>query len=826
MLKNYFKIALRNLRRNKLFSFINISGLAVGLSVCILILFYVRFERSFDQFNTKENRIYRVWTRMKTPEGQTHLSAASPMPLGKALKENIPGVVAYTRLYVFQDLVKTTADVEGHPGRIMMADPDFFRIFDFKLLRGNRKTVFSKPNSIVLTPGMASRFFGKKDPLQQTLSVKLGNHYQEFDVTGIIQKSPANSSLKYSMLIPFSNARYMFSERMRHSWSLIFGSTYILFQNRIQPGQLTGKLNAMIRQEQGSHYRKGSFSLGFQPLSDVHLDTKYPQVIAEVTNPVYAYILAVIALLVLAIACINFITLSVSQSTSRAREVGIRKTIGAERKHLMLQSWGEAFLITAIAMCLGIVLSLITLPLFNRLTGIVLTFRFTWFIPLTFFGLTFLVSLIVGIYPALILSGMHPGEILRGKLTPIMHGENKGYFYKSMVVFQFILSLTLIIATFIVHSQMNYIQTTNLGYNKNELVVLPAGFSSQPGGPGTHIDSLVDKSRIRRDLLRTKLQSQNGIENISATVFTPVQSLGWYDIGFKDNQGHEQYVHFNVIDENFLSTMGIKLVKGHGFSRNDISDQQDGIIVNQILVKQFGWKHPIGKRLPGSEFGNNQVIGVVKDFHYESLYKPIKPLVLAMNPRPILSGVNWMVMHSPPQPRYMIRLHSGNLPATMSRIRKTWTKIVPGSPFKYSFVDAALDRQYRQSERFSEIVTTGSILAIILACLGLFGLSSLLVVRRTKEIGIRKVLGASVTGIVVLLSEDFLKLVGIGFLIAVPIAWYAMHRWLENFAYHIHIGVWTFVLAGLLAMVIALLTVSWQSIKAAVANPVESLRNE
>ena len=826
MFRNYLKIALRNLRRNKLYSFINIAGLAVGLSVCILILLYVQFEWSFDTFNTKSDRIYRAWTNIKTSDGQSHRGAMTPLPLGQALKDNIPGVEATTRLYAFQDLVKTQSEAEGHTGQFIMADPAFFNIFDFKLLQGDRSTVFSRPNSIVLTPEMARRFFGNKDPLQQTLSIKIGEQYREFSVTGIIETPPANSSIRYQMLIPFSNANYMFAD-LEHSWfPKISSATYVLFQKGVQPNQLTEKTDALVRQELGDQYQKGRYTIGFQPLTDIHLDTRYGEVIASVTNPAYAYILAVIALLVLVIACVNFITLSVSQSTSRAKEIGIRKTIGAARRNLMFQSWGEALLITGFALALGVILSALFLPFFNNLVDTTLSLNFTWLKLFSIIGIAFSVSLMVGVYPALVLSGLHPSEILRGKLKTINGVGRQDHFHKGMVIFQFTLSMALIIATFIVHNQMNYVRTTNLGYNKDELVVLPSGFS-RLGGLKSHLfNSQIENSRLRRDLLETKLQSIPGVKKISATVFTPVQLSGWYNLAFKDDHGQQQKFHFNIVDTNFLSTMGIKLLEGKGFTKNNLSDQQDGIIVNQALVRHFGWKNPIGKRLPGPAFENHKVIGVVQDFHYQSLYTPIEPLVLAMNPELIMHGINRIMILTTQQPRYLVRLHSDNLPATMNQLKKVWAEVTPGTPFDYTFVDQALDQQYRQSEHFSEIVTTGSILAIILACLGLFGLSSLMVVRRTKEIGIRKVLGASVTSVTFLLSRDFLQLVGIGFLIAIPIAWYFMNRWLQNFAYHIHIGIGIFALAGVLAMVIALLTVSWQSVRAAIANPVESIRNE
>jgi putative ABC transport system permease protein len=824
MLKNYLKISFRNLYKNKIYSLINIAGLAVGLSVCILILTYFQFEWSFDSFHTKADQIYRVWT-MRQRHGQTDLKPGAYMQLGSELQANLPGIDATTRLYAFDVLAKTSSEEKGHPEEVMMVDPSFFNIFDFKLIKGNKNTVFSNPKSLVLTPEMAHRFFGEGDPLQQSLFLKIGDQYEDFVVTGIIKNAPVNSSLQYNMLIPFANAKDLFPDYMTHNLAFVSSATYVLLHKGIHPEQLKGKLDDMMRQELGEDYTSGRYTIGFQPLKDIHLDTRFPQGFAKVSNPTYAYILAIIALLVLAIACINFITLAISQTASRAKEVGIRKTIGAERKDLIFQLLGDAFLTTVFSIVVGVALSELFRPLFYRLTEVALPLDFSYVRLLSLIGLTIFVSLIIGIYPALELSGLHPVEILRGKL---MISGNRGHFYQVMVIFQFTISIVLIIATVIVHNQMNFVRTTNLGYNKDELVVFPSGFESgsKPGKTSPIDNEMVDASRVRRQLLETKLESFRGIQEVSASSYSPVQISGWYRGFFEDNQGQQQEFHFNIIDTHFLTTMGIKLVEGRDFSDSSLSSQQNGIIVNQALVQHFGWKHPLGMRLPGPGFENQSVIGVTEDFHYQSLYTPVEPLVLAMNPQLVLNGIDGIRMDTPPSPRYTIKMHTDNIPTAMNELRKVWSEVAPGVPFNYTFVDVALDQQYRQSQRFSDIVVIGSALAIFLACLGLFGLTSLNTVRRTKEIGIRKVFGATVTGVVAMLSKDFLKLVLIGFAFAIPISWYAMNLWLQNFAYHIHIGIWAFLLAGALAMLIALITVSWQSIKTALANPVDALRNE
>ncbi|HKI43931.1 MAG TPA: ABC transporter permease [Balneolales bacterium] len=820
MIRNYFKIALRNLKRHKLYSFINIAGLSVGLTVCILILMYVQFQLSFDQFNSKSNRIYRAWEKESYASGEKHFNVATPVPLGPTLKQDIPEVEAVTRLYAFNDVVKSSNDQQATPEPVMMVDPSFLKIFDFNLLRGNKNTVFDKPNSVVITPEIAKQFFGQRDPIEQTLSIKTGDKVTNFVVSGIIKAPPANSSLQFQILIPFSNVSLFFNQRNQHSWFNVSVETYVLLNKGVTPEQLTGKLAAMMKQTLGDDYSRSHYTVGLQPLTDIHLNIKYPEAIALVSNPVYSYILAVIALLILAIVCINFMTLSISRSAFRGKEVGIRKTIGAERRQLMMQFWGEAFLVTVIGLAVSCVLATLFLPLFNQLAGIRLVLSFSWQTILIIGGSALLISLISGIYPALIISGLHPSEVLKGK---IKIAGNKSFFRRGMIVLQFALSIVLIIGTIIINQQMEYVRTTDLGYKKDELVVLPSGFKP---GPNTPVSKVFEEAQRRKQLLETRLNSIRGIREISACIYTPAQSSGWFNADFTDNQGQRYDFHFNVVDANFLSTIDAKMVEGRFFSKQNTSDEHRGIVVNEALVRQFGWKNPIGKRLPGPRFKNHQVIGVISDFHYQSLHTSIKPLVLIMNPDLIFSGIENISAVYPPSARYIIRLHTDNMPATITQLKQAWKEVAPAVPFEYTFVDNTLDNQYRQEEQLGNIVMWGSLLAIILACLGLFGLSVFSAQQRTKEIGIRKVLGSSVAKIVVLLSKDFLKLVGIGFLIAIPVAWFAMNRWLENFAYHIHIGPGIFLLAGAIALLIALATVSWQSIRAAIEDPVNSLRNE
>ena len=821
MLKNYLKIAVRNLTKDKLYSVINIFGLAVGIACCILIGLYVQNDWSFDQFHSKSDRLYRAWEQETRHDGHKVLNTSTPIPLGQALESNIPEVESTTYLYSTSSLVQTSDRSDALNQQLIITGADFFKMFDFKLLQGDPATVFDNPQSVVLTKETAQRFFGNKDPMQKTLQVRLGSDFYNFTVTGIIEKAPSNSSLKYHMLLPKENLKKVITEKHRQSWFNIFGTTYVLLKKGANPSQLKSKFGSMMQGILGDDvYQKTQFTIGLQPITDIHHNTDFPKGLATVSDPAYAYILGAIALLILLIACVNFMTLSISKSSSRAQEVGIRKTIGALRQHLMYQFWGEALLMTLLALGLGITFAEILLPFFNELSGTSLQFEYTTLSVAAMLGGALLISLIAGIYPALILSGFQPVQVLKGRLNL---SSDKSLFRKTMVVIQFSLSIALIIGTLIVHKQLNYVQQKDLGYQKDKIVVIDSGIS---GDPKTPLSKIVDAASKRKKLFQTKLNGTPEVSELAVSSYTPVQMGGWFRLGFRDSQDQERSIHGNIVDADFIPTLGIKVLEGRNFSDENSSDKRRAILVNKALVDYFGWKNPIGKHLPGPKFDDHKVIGVVENFNYESLHTPVEPLAMAMSSKLLLSGVNNVSLSNSPTPRFSLKISSADLSATMSKIKQGWQQIAPGTPFDYTFVDQALDSQYRQEQRLSKIVTSGSILAIVIACLGLFGLASLMIARRTKEIGVRKVLGASSSSIVLLVNKEFTKLVAIAFVIAVPVAWYGMQQWLQDFAYRIDIGAGIFLMAGLAALMIAWLTVSYQSIKATLINPVESLKSE
>jgi len=824
MLKNYLKVAFRSLFKNKLYSLINIFGLAVGIACCILIALYIYNEWSYDTFHSESDRIYRAYVEETLSDGRQVLNTATPVPLPRALADNIPEVKNVTYLFPFNNLVQIPDRPEALNENIIVAGEEFFRIFDFPLLQGEAETVFANPSSAVLSQETAKRFFGDENPMQKNISIRLGGQFHEFTVTGIIREAPSNSSLRYRMIIPDANLKYLVSERARTgrvSWFNVFGSTYVLFREGVDVSSLTAKFSTMMRNILGDEvYEQTQYTIGLQPLTDIHLNPDFPTNLASVSDPVYSYILGAIALLILLIACVNFMTISISKSAQRAREVGVRKTVGALRRHLMYQFWGEALLMTLLALGVGITLAELFLPLFNNLSGTTLQLNLSYQTLAAMGGAVLVISFIAGIYPALILSGFRPVEVLMGRLKL---SADKSLFRQTMVVIQFTLSIALITGTFVVRKQLSYVQDKDLGYQKDQVLEVASGFSP---GPETPLAEALENSFRRKQLLENELGSVSGITGISASSFTPVETAGWFQLGFKDEQENSHSFHGNVVDADFIPTLGIEIVQGRNFSEDNPSDRNRALIVNRALVDYFGWENPIGQRLPGPQFNDHEIIGVVENFHYQSLHTPVEPLALAMSPDLLFSGIDNMTLSNSSAPRYSIKMNTDDLETTMAQLREVWKQIAPGTPFDYTFVDQALDRQYRQEKRLGRIITASSGLAIIIACLGLFGLASLMIVRRTKEIGIRKVLGASISSIVLLVNKEFTKLVMISILAGAPIAWYLVRYWLQDFAYRVSLTPAVFLLAGGLVLLVAWLTVSYQSYKATTLDPVDSLRSE
>ncbi|GAB3175459.1 ABC transporter permease [Telluribacter humicola] len=808
MFRNYLKIALRNFAKHKVYSFINLGGLTLAITCCLLLGMYVRHEWSFDRFHSKTDRLYRSWTK-EVYKGEIFTNTVTPYVLGPTLKETYPEVEAMSRVRTSTLNVKKGSEVLSE--RVHEVDKDFFRMFDFELVGSAGSNPVQDLYSVVLTEETARKYFGDENPIGKQLFMQLDSAMEAYTVTAVAKTPPTHSSIRFGIIIPMENALPYRSDKMLKSWFMIDPETYVLLREGADAEKLKAKFPTLLKTALGDKYQDNNYVINLQPIQDIHLNTELTDGIESTSNPAYSYILGAIAIFILLIACINFMTLSLGRSISRAQEVGVRKAMGAMRSQLMNQFWSEALLMTLFAVILGVALAFVLTPTFSKLANQALSFRFDAVTALFLLGLVGLVGLVAGSYPSLVLSGFRPVEVLKGKIS--LKGD-VSLFRRVLVVVQFSLSIFLIAGTVLLNQQLNFLQGTSLGYQSDQTVIIPVGV----GGP---------EGRQLAERYKNTLASQKEVRSVTASAFPFAEEDrgSWGTLGFTDNKKVYREFQFNAVDPQFVPTYGIKLVQGRNFDQANTADTYGGIIVNQAFVKQFGLKDPLNEKIPG-RFHDHRIIGVTEDFHYASLHSKVQPLVLTIRPDSLFKYSENVMFGSSTALDLSVRLAPGQLSEQVALLEQTWKTIAPNEPFNFTFLDDNLNRQYEAEQRLSRIVTIASFISILIACLGLFGLATLAVARRTKEIGVRKVLGASVSGIVGLLSKDFLQLVLVAIVVASPLAWYAMEQWLQDFAYRIDIQWWVFALAGVVAVLVAFLTVSFQSLKAALMDPVKSLRSE
>jgi putative ABC transport system permease protein len=772
-------------------------------------MFFVRSEFGYDRFHTKADRIYRMWQEEKF-QGQDFKNTITSIPMGPAMQSSFPEVEAMCRVFATNTLVKINNNSFNE--NITMVDPTIFKIFDFKLLQGNRNDPFPTSNSVIITPKIAKKYFpqdavhGEVNAMGKSFEMQLGDEKRLFTVAGIAEQAPEESSIKYGVLFSYANAELVFNKRALHSWFNIYNETYVLLHKDVQVASLTKKFQPMLKQQLGEDYGSEEFNMYLQPLTGIHLDNSLPAGNQPVSNPKYSYILATIGILILLVACINFITLSVGRSTTRALEVGVRKALGAERKQLIRQFWGEALLVTLISVVVGLIVAFALIKPFNQIINRHLVFHFD---PLSmgfFILLIIIIALIAGIYPAIILSGFNPIEVLKGKFRT---KDSAGLFRKGLIVGQFVASIVMIICTIVIGKQMNYLQHKDLGYKKDQVIIVPTNKKRAEAYP------------LAR-LYKTELSKYPQVLSASASVFS-FSETPWVNLGYSDDKKNYHTFQYNEVDASFIETMQIPILQGRSFQPQNPADSNNSIIVNETLLKEYGIKDPIGKR-----FGkySQQIVGVTKDFNYESLHNKISPLVLSLKFDTIARQSSDVSFANSPQPRISVHMKAGNVQDNINILKKAWQAIAPNQDFEYHFLDESLASAYEQEQKSATVVKIASGLSIFIACMGLFGLATLTVTRRTREIGIRKVLGANASQLVKLLSKDFLLLIAIAALIAFPVAWWAMNKWLGDFAYRTGISWWVFALAAVVSIVIAFVTISTQAVKAAMMNPVKSLRTE
>ena len=794
MLKNYFKIALRNIWRHRGFSFINITGLSIGITACFFIFMYVAFELSYDKFHSKADRIYRIVTDIKTPS-ETINTGVTSWAFAPNIKADFPEVEAFVRISGGSFLVKKGA-VKFQEERSLFADSTFFKVFDFKLLKGNPNTALSAQASVVFTETAAKKYFGNADPVGQTVLVT-GDEIPA-TVTGLMKDIPENSQIKADMLISMSSLTQRFNKGLDEQWGNYGATSYLLLKPGTNAKGLERKLPGFMEKRNGAEAKKNQMfaTLFLEPLKDVYLYSKRNgQDSGSITN---VYTFSIVAVFILLIACINFINLTTARSVERAKEVGIRKVVGATKGELSGQFMGETVVLCLISFIITVILSVVLLPVFNQLAGKIVSpgiFSTPWYI-LSLLGIAVSIGLLSGIYPAIVLSSFKPVMVLKGRYST---GTKGSLLRKSLVVAQFSISIALMIGTIIVYNQMNYMRNRDLGFAKDQMIVLDTN-----GDPG-------------KEAFKQAVSSLPGVKSTSLSSSIPGGGNAGAYSEIENKKGDLQIANLDLyfVDFDFIDEFKIKMVAGRPFSKDFMStDTSQAMLLNEEAVKMFGYSSPqqaIGRRF--KQWGREgKIVGVMKDFHFRSLQEKIKPLSMRVE----LRNLNLV----------SVKVNPANLKGTLANIENKWKELIPNRPFSYFFLDEFFDRQYRSEERFGKLFLNFSILAIAISCLGLLGLASYSTYQRTREIGIRKVLGASTPGIVNMLSIDFMKLVGISFLIAAPFAWYFMYKWLQDFAYRINIQWWVFLLSGVLAVSVALLTISFQAIKAALTNPVKSLRSE
>jgi putative ABC transport system permease protein len=814
MFRNYFTIAFRNLRKHSFYTLINVAGLAIGIASCLIITLFIVNETSYDKHFPNADRVYRINSEILF-NGNHHNLAVMPAPAAETFKHDFPEVEAsvrfrergWRRIKRTVDNIKEQYTIYGSQG--------MFEVFGIKLLEGNVSNALTEPNTMVISKSSADKYFPNESPVGQTLIVDNTEHYK---VTGVFADFPVNTHFKFDFVFSMEGLE----EAKADNWLSNNFNTYILLKEGATPQDLEAKFPKMIDTYIGPQV-KALFGEDFSmekfaasgnklvytlmPLTDIHLHSDLTAELGANGDITYVYLFGAIALFILGIACINFMNLSTARSANRAKEVGVRKVLGSLRSHLIRQFLMESSLLSVFSFILAVGLAFALMPAFNSMAGMSLNLPFDapmFYIVL--FGAALVIGLLAGLYPSMFLSAFKPVNVLKGKVAL---GMKSGAVRSSLVVLQFMISIFLVVGTITVQKQLAFIQNKKLGFKKDQILVL-------------HNTEILDS---KQEVLKNELLKSSKIKNVSTSGFLPIAGWGrnnnsFWPEGTQPSQDNMISMQNWFVDHDYVPTLDMKIVQGRNFSREFPSDST-AVILNQTAVKRFGFKDPIGEKIQTFPFNDGKlemdnmltytVVGVVEDFHFESLKENITPLAL------LLGQSGWSMP---------IRFQSADTKEVIDYVETSWKAVAPGQPFEYTFLDEAFGRMYSSEQRVGKVLGVFASLAIIIACLGLFALTSFTAEQRTKEIGIRKVMGASVSSIVLLLSKEFGKLIVIAFLLAAPLSWFAVDSWLENYTYKTEIGIFVYVIAGVAAFLLAWLTMGYQSIKAARNNPVTSLRSE
>jgi len=801
MFKNYLLTTLRSIKRHKGYSFINITGLAVGMACCILIFLWLQGELSYDRFHENADNIYRI-IRTTDNSGNISAFATTPNPIGPTLKKDYPEVVEFTRCRVVTGGWRVSyGEKFSLDNSLTPGDPGFFKMFTFPFLKGDPNTALNDPASIVITEYMANKYFGDEDPMGKVLEV--GGAQLPLKVTGVIKNVPHHSHLKFDAVFPMKNMEVIWGENLENWRRDVRFHTYIQLREDSSGEEVSQKIAGIVKK----YLPESKSEVFLQPLTDIYLRSNFEWDHDGLGNIANIYIFALTAVGILLIACINFMNLSTARAGTRAKEIGVRKVVGAYRKDLIKQFFGESIILAFIALLFAVILAFLFLPIFEYICGgelvIKTGFPGTVQVISSLLGITLLTGIVSGIYPALYLSYFQPVSAIKGISS---RGRRRGaYLRKLLVVAQFAFAIILVIGSTVVYLQINFMKNKDLGFDKENVICVP-------GRGGFGKDLAVTWSELIKN--PNILGVAKGAAPIGASLWG-TSDFTW------DGKEAGQDVKLNpfLLNFGYLEVMGMTMVQGRSFSK-EFSTDVSNYILNETAVKAMGLESPLGKKMSytgqgyivGDDPGEGSIIGVVKDFHSRPLHNQIEPLVFKI--------------YNGPGGNFYLKIKSENVDETIRFIENLWKRLSPGYPFSYEFLDERIDNFYENERRVATVSKYSGFLTIFIACLGLLGLVSFVAEMRTKEIGIRKVFGSSVPGIVMLLQKEYVKWIIAGMIIAFPIAWYVMNNWLQDFVYRISIGWWVFALVGAAVVVLALITVSYQAIKAALANPVKSLRYE
>ena len=810
------KVAARVLWRDKFNTTLNILGLTIGILCFVQMGLYVAQELSFDQMHSKKDRIYRAYLYEDYGDGRIFFNSVTPMrfePLFKKEFSEFENVVQwFKRTYAVEASGDNWINEE-----VALISPEFFQVFDFEMEKGNDSNPFTGRYDVILSEGYAEKYFGEEDPVGKSLTINLEKEVVEFTVSAVMKDIPDNSSIQFDLAISNELNQTLFGEQALKGWTSVSQETYVLVNENSSIESVNAKSQDVLMTYLGENFNRDEYTVGFQELTDIHLNPEVPAGIEAVSNPTYVYVLGIIGFLVLLIACVNYTTLSIGKSIKRAKEVGMRKILGAGKQLLVSQYLTESIVVALVSMLLGTALAILGIPTFNQLTGVNLIYSFEWWHLGLFLGLGLLIGSLAGMYPAFVLTNTRIMSIMQSSNTT----GGKHWVRKVMVTFQFLVTVLLISSTLIMQKQIGFLQSKNLGYDYEAVVAVPLFANIQSG----RFTERYASARDNAQLLQQNLQQHPELSNFTASSHA-FGTNGWMHLAFEDVKGSFLWFRMVGVDANFIDAFDLTIVEGRNFEKGNTADERQSIILNETAVKYFGLTNPLEEKLPGSDFGEHRIVGVVEDFHYSSLHEEIEPLVITQNMSPIFAGISDTDFQDSPFPKLLFKYSGSSLLAVQDILEEEWSRTFPNRNLEYEFIDENIARQYENETRLNKLIGVATLISILIASSGLLGLTVLVVNSREKEIGIRKVIGASSAQIFGLLAKTFSWQLALGVILSIPLTIWLMQQWLEDFAYRVSIGVDMFVISATISVLIALLVISYHSWKATKVNPVKSLRSE